>query len=552
MSQEKLSTSEIQNKLILPFSAAETSGTKYSHEKEVAAIFALAEMEREKGGRIISRHTNENITFIAKVGYPLCFYPLGDKIFMFDGLNVQEYDLPYTELADVKTFLDRLKSSAKKRESFLAFIGENKDYFAKLDKKKIIKLKALIADSSSLNEIAACRHQALDSPDQFADIGLLSSPLNASRLTAVTHEIALTKSMLEKELKDLDFSIELLGKSSSLFQNELHEEMAAVKQEFAFKIKQEEAVVAPIIRSIHDQYDKKIVDLTKNFGKQTLPLQSEKLQLAKNKEGLVKEIKKYEASAKLVTDADKVGKERWKSKIKKAKEELSATEKQLKSNRKAFEDLEKTKANETQRFKAELESEIKDARSKILELESSRDAKILIIKQEIEDLQKLTKHLSSQTTAAVKSREIDIAQVDKLHIQPFSVTIDKAFLYLPFYIIAYDKEGKIRYQIIAPSVMSEMGISTKLKGALGGAKIKSLLSPAFKELSVLEENVEVLLKSDSVFSAMVKRLGVEHNILAKGWIGEEIERGLLTLKEQGWLSDKEYGAVMASCKTQSR
>jgi hypothetical protein len=341
MSQEKQLVFEIQKRFILPFFASHNETTKMFADKEAAAVFALAEMDREKGGRVISRHTSESITFVAKIGYPLILYPLGEDVFIFDGLNVQEYALTYAGIADVKAFLGGLKSSSKKRESFVSFVGENANYFAKLDIRKTLKLKALIADSYSVSELSACRHQALDSPDQFADIGLLSSPLSESKLLAATNEIAHTKSTLEKELNELNFAIELLGKSCSDFHNELHEEMEAVKQEFALEIRQEESVVAPILRSLHDQYDRRIVVLAKAIEKRKVPLHSEKLRLTKSKTELTKEISKYEASAKLVAGDDKEGKERWKSKIKNAREGLSAAEKQIKSNEKTLEDLDK-------------------------------------------------------------------------------------------------------------------------------------------------------------------------------------------------------------------
>jgi hypothetical protein len=549
MSHEEQLAFEIQEKFILPFFMSQDATTKMLRDKEVAAIFALAEMEREKGGRIISRNTSENIAFVAKIGYPLCLYPLGDNVFLFDGLNVQEYSLPYADIPDFKEFMDGLKSSSKKRESFASFIGENANYFAKLDVKKTLKLKALIADSGSVSELSASRHQALDSPDQFANVGLLSSSLSESKLLAATHEIAQTKSILEKELKDLNFALESLGKSCSAFHNELHDEMAAVKQEFILEIRQEESVVAPILRSLHDQYDRRIVELAKAIEKRKVPLHSEKLRLTKSKTELTKEITKYQASAKLVAGDDKEGKEQWKSKIKNAREGLSTAEKQLKSNEKTLEDLDKKKAAETQRFRAELELEIKGVRSRIVELESSRDAKVLLIKQEMEDLQNQTKFLSDQISKTVKKRETALAKFDKLHMQSFSKSLDKAFIYLPFYIIAYDKEGKSRYLIIPSSKLNEMGISIKLKGALGGSKLKFFLSPQFKELSVLKENIRNLINNNSVFAAEVKRLGIENNILSKAWNSDEIKKGLFDLKEQGWLSDKEYGATIASAKT---
>jgi hypothetical protein len=97
--------------------------------------------------------------------------------------------------------------------------------------------------------------------------------------------------------------------------------------------------------------------------------------------------------------------------------------------------------------------------------------------------------------------------------------------------------------------MGAMAISTKLKGALGGARIKSLFIPRFKQLNALAKNIQEQSKKNSVFEQELKALGKTNNILSMSWICDEIEKGLLSLKQQGWLNDKEYGAAMASAKT---
>ena len=108
MSLEKKLVYEIP-KFILPFSSKENTQTISDKDltAEVAAIFALSEKHREKPGRILSRGLNETITFIAKIGYPLWVFPLEDEIFLFDGLNLSKYDLPYATIAPIDDFLDR-------------------------------------------------------------------------------------------------------------------------------------------------------------------------------------------------------------------------------------------------------------------------------------------------------------------------------------------------------------------------------------------------------------------------------------------------------------
>ena len=550
MSQEKIVVSEIQ-KFILPFSEKGDTFVKSGKDEaaEVAAIFALAEMDREKGGRILSRHSSEKIVFIAKIGYPLWLYSLSGSVFLFDGLNVSDYALTYDTIANVKHFLDGLKSSSKSRESFEYFLAEHTQYFAKTDAKASLPLKGLITPSGILREFGSYRQEATKAKDEFDYVGLLSSYINQSKLLSITQEIAHFRSTVEKEIKELNATIEFLGKSSLQFHNELHDEIAAGKQEFALNIKAEEVAVAPIVTGIREDYDRKTIALAKSFEEDQVPLQAEKLKLTKSKTELGKEIEQYCANTKKVVEGDENAKMRWKRKIKDAKDKLSETEKRLKLIEKKLEELGKRRTSDALQLKSARETEIMDARKKIGELEALRDAKILVAKQEMEKLASETKLISDQISKLVKLREADIVQFDKLSMKSFSENLDKALVYMPFYVVSYDKETKDRYLIVPPSSMSTIAISTKLKAALGRARIKSFLAPRFEELSSLAENIQRQSRENSVFATELKQLGAMNNVLAMGWICDEIDKGLLGLKEQGWLNDKEYGAVVASAKT---
>ena len=549
MLREKIVVSEIQ-KLLLPFfEKADTSViSDLDDATEVAAIFAMAEMDREKGGRILSKRLGEKINFIAKIGYPFWLYPLLDKVALFDGLNLSEHLLSYTKIANVKHFLDSLKNSLKNRENFEYFLAENGQYFEKTDSKVNLKVEGLITKIGLLNEFGNYCKEATRATDQFAHIGLLSSPINQSKLFSATQEITHLHDSLEKEIKNLNASIEVLGKGSLQFQNELHDEIESVKQEFNLNIKNEETTVAPILEGIREEYDQKIASLARSFKANQVPLHAEKIKLIKSKKELANEIEQYCADAKRVVSGDEKAKPRWKDRIKEAKEKLSETEKRLKLNEKELGELEERRASEVLQLKSDQESEVKDARGKIVELEASRDAKILVTKQEIEKLGSDTKLISDQLGKLVKLREAEIAKFDNLGIKSFSENLDKTLVYMPFYVISYDKETKDRYLIVPPSSMSAMDISTKLKAVLGRARIKSFLAPRFKELTSMAENIQTQSQKNSIFAAELKQLGTINNILVMAWIHDEIDKGLSGLKNQGWLNDKEYGAVVAGAK----
>ena len=101
-------------RLSLPFSNPKTT----SHEVEAAAVFAVAEFERNKGGGLISRQPEEKLVFLSKIGYPLWFYPKNNVNFIFDGFGDSSYNVSYTEVPSAKAFLESLETSSMPREKY--------------------------------------------------------------------------------------------------------------------------------------------------------------------------------------------------------------------------------------------------------------------------------------------------------------------------------------------------------------------------------------------------------------------------------------------------
>ena len=241
--------------------------------------------------------------------------------------------------------------------------------------------------------------------------------------------------------------------------------------------------------------------------------------------------------------ADSAGEQEWKEKISDTHKELSAIEYQLKTTEKTLKDLEERRSLEILNLRSGLEAKVKEARKNLLELESSRDAKILIHRQEMEKLEKQTKLISDQIGKTVKLRETNIAQLESLGIKPKVESRESALVYVPFYLTCYQVDSKKRYLILPPSVVNTIGLSTKLKGALGRTKIKGLLVPRFKALTSLKDTIQVLTQQSAEFETEVKELGEKDNILAMGSMREEISKGLAYLRNEGWFSDKEYNAI---------
>ena len=93
---------------------------------------------------------------------------------------------------------------------------------------------------------------------------------------------------------------------------------------------------------------------------------------------------------------------------------------------------------------------------------------------------------------------------------------------------------------------SEEGFASKLKGALGRSKLKQLLTPRFKAISSLIDNLQVLAKQNNFVDSQIRSLGEKNNILNTALTRNDIAEGLFSLRSKGWLSDKEYQIVRNS------
>jgi len=89
-----------------------------------------------------------------------------------------------------------------------------------------------------------------------------------------------------------------------------------------------------------------------------------------------------------------------------------------------------------------------------------------------------------------------------------------------------------------------VGVFTKLKGALGISKISRLLAPRFKAVSSLTQSIQVLAETNSAFEAELCDLGAKNNLLATRGMSSNIREGLKGLKDEGWLSDKEFDELL--------
>jgi hypothetical protein len=530
---------------VLPFSVlSENRKDPFTSDLEAATVFSLAELERAKGGGLISKRPEEKIVFIAKIGYPLWLFPWLETTLIFDGLNRSSFTLRYIVIPDVKAFMENLKRSSKTRETHLAFLSDHINYFQAPATEKSVLINGLIRDSEFLSEFDSYRSEATAIEDQHSYVALLSSTIEESTIESVLQELEKLYSFSKKDVEGLYSCMKFINKATRHHIKVLRSKVKAVKEEITVKINAQEELVAPKINRLKELYDQQIIESAKTFKRQRLSVQKKKVKLEKSREQLLKKIERYNLEAKTCAERDNyVGEQKWKEKSNETKKARSEIEDQLKETEKVLEDLEERKSLEIFSFRSTLEAKSKEARRPLLDLESSRDAEILIYEQEIEKLEQQTKLITDQLGRTAKLRETSIANFAKYGVTQDSELKDVALFYVPFYIACYQVKSKKRYLILPPSEANALGLSTKFKGAFGGTKIKQLLVRRFETITSLMDTIQVFLQQNTVFETEMKEMGRYRNMLQMESMRKSIKKGLEHIKKEGWLSSKEYQAL---------
>ena len=532
-------------RFILPF-APQKGRIVFEAEVEGAAVYALAELERMKGGGLIVKQPEEKIVFLAKMGYPLWLFPKSETTYIFDGLNNSAYTMSYFELPTAKVFMDSLEANLNTRQDFMAFLSDHNSYFTQPKKERKLSLSNLIVDTDFKKEFNAYRKEAIEVTGQPANLSLLPPSLEEATIFSMLTEIGKLQTAIKEDSERLPECLRLLNKTTIQYVTELDYAAEAVKDEANAKIKAQEELINPKIASLTSTYKRRIGDLTRSFDQELETLEKLKGRAEKcieNDEGKIN-LYRREAEAQ-ASKKHLIYEKRWKEKSAQTKKELNGLRKELKRIERSIKNTTKQKTAEIAKLQSGLDAEIKHARQPLLDLETARDAKMLVFKRETEKLIRLEKPVVNGLNGAVKLEEAVNAKFGMLGILDQQLKIPALF-YVPFYVTCLQSGLNMRFIFLSPSMAGAVGFAAKLKGAFGRSKIKELFTPRFKSTSLLIDRVQVLAKQDSLLGSQIRVLGEKNNLLNTILTRGNITEGLGYLRSQGWLSDKEYQVVSNS------
>jgi len=528
------------DRLKVPFTVlAENRKEPFTESMEKAAVYCFAELEREKGGGLILKKPEEKTVFLAEFFYPFWVAPWSGLNLIFDGLKQLFHTITYKAISNLQEFLENASRSVKSMETYMAFLSDNVNFFQAPGEEKTLTLEALAADPAFLDEFAKCLDETKPMEAKEAENVFITPHVDEMVVSSVSEELRRVKANFEAEIAALNDCIKLLNKTTRTFVKEIRGKIKAVMDEFEAEIRKQEEAVAQKISRLNEDYEEQRVKLSKDFEKQLIPLQKEKLKLEKLRNQTLRKIEQYNIEAKsCATNGDSAGEKRWKEKASEARKELSEIERRIEEIEDRIKEVEENREAETFRLRSEWEARIKEARKNLLELEASRDAKIQVYQDEMVKLENLTSKIVGKMNDFLKAREADLVGFANLGVPQKCKGL--SLVYMPFYMVCFEAELKKRYVVFPPSAANSIGFTTKLKGALGKAKVKHIITPRFKAIGLLLEKIPALIEKDPAFAREIHEAGEKANMLKSDSALKLISEGLKKIRDEGWLSDKEF------------
>jgi hypothetical protein len=527
-------------KNLLPFATlAQASEEPFTKDAERAAVYCLAELDRDKGGGFFKKRPPEKLVFITEVYYPFWIAPFGNLVILLDGLNLASHSIPYSVLPDFKVFKDNMKARSETRQAYATFLSNSLNYFQVSGNEETKVIDGLITDADFLKEFLPYTDEAATTEAPVVDSVLVSPANDEAAILLMTKELGNTQSKFLGDVTELNGLIKLLNLKTRDFLEALRGEIKATEEKFSGPIKEVKALLEDKTAQINKEYTEKITEVSNQFEQETVAAQREIITLEKTKEQLTAEIEHCEAEIKTAeVNKDDVGEQKWKEKRSELKKEIPEVSKKTKELTEKIRAIEENKKQAIFQLKSENDDKIKEASKDLMVIESSRDAEISIFQKEMEKLEELTGNIIKQIDQLAKMREATIAELDNLGVQQKKDT--PSLVHMPFYLVRYQAGANMRYAFFAPSFVGSVGVGTKLKSAMGKVKISQLFQPRSKKIISILNKFASLLEENVAFSREINEACRKANLLEVESLKQSTVAGLDKLKADEWLSEQEW------------
>lgn len=537
--------SKKNKKIFLPFAVPAKERFKpFTKDMEMAAIFYLAENDRKKSEGRVLKKSGENLIFIAETGYPLWLIPWKAKTLILDGLDLTNQTLSYDVIPDTKAFENDIEASSQSREAYCAALCQHVNYFQNFSGKEEKVIEGLIKNSEFIKDLMEYLQDSEGT--QFNPIRTILDPtLDDSELSVSIEEFSNLRNMLEKDIKDLCRIMKILSKGTKQQTKSLNDEIKKSEKEFEREIRKVKPKVMARIKKIQEKRDKEVTRISKKYDGKLHIIHQKRIKTAKTIERLSCDVERIEADIKAAREhKDEAGEFQLSQKLEEIKKQLPVLNKEIKGFDKEIENLQDSKKIVVARARSKPDDQVEGAMMTLRDIEAAKEAKIKLKHQELENLEEKTTVIINQINEMVKSKEASLSEIDSIGAE--LARRKKTLAYISLYFVGYENDTGNRYVVYPPSYVNSMGIKTKLKGVFGAGKMKSFLQSRSEPIQVLVDRLVDLTQENPVFQKEITEAEKKANILQTTELKEKVKKGLSELRDDKWISDKEYQELYES------
>jgi len=529
----------LRTRFILPFATPAANRLKdFTKNMELAAILYLAESNREKGESHILKKTGETLVFITEACYPIWLIPYNGATLVFDGLGITSHTLSYDTIPDIKIFNKNIVENKKATEAYTATLARNSDYFKNFSGKEEKTIEGLITTSDLIKDFMTYLPQMKETRKPFTTKAVLTPTIDYYEIQASIEQLSNLRKRTNTDIENLDASMKLLNKTTVERTKAIREEIRKTKEEHDKQIENIKPRVSRKILQIQSKYHRKIIGTSKRFKKRLQRLHKNQVKLQKTLRHLRTEAKRCETRIQSSRRRkNKQTETQCALRLKRIRKKLPTLHKEIEDTIKRMQNVETAQKLELAQKKTECDTYIEAANKTLRDLQASKEAEITMKRQEITTLENTTSHITNQMQEIAKTKKVTLIEFD-------AVTIPRrkqayALVYMPFYLVRYETEDKKRYALYPPSIVSDMGILTKMKGALGAEKMKALLQSRSKAITAFFNQLVALIEKNPMLEKEVTEAGIQDSVLQEKQLRKRVKKGLKELENENWISKNE-------------
>ncbi len=532
----------LKTRLILPFATCAADRLKdFTKDMEMAAILYLAESNRRKGEGYILKKADEKLVFVTEACYPIWLIPHDGATLVFDGLGLASHSFSYDAVPDVEIFNKNIGENRKAAEDYTVTLEGNADFFGNFGGREEKTVEGLIAAPELLNDFMTYISQMKETEKPFTKHAFLTLTTDDYEIQVSVEELSNLRKRTSKDIQNIDASLKLLKTTTAANVKAIRKQIRRIQGTYDRQIEKIKPKVARKILQIQGLYRRRIAKSSRRFNRRLQSFHKNRVRLQKTLRHLRSEAKQCEA--RMQSSRRRKRKRvatQWSLRLERIRKKLPNLKRQIEGVIKKTQEIEASQKLLFARQKAECAARIEAVDKVFRELQASKEVAITAKRQELEAIKTNTFGIANQMNEMSKAKKMTLKEFEAITMPRRER--ESELVYVPFYLVRYEAEGKGRYMVYPPSLVSDMGTLTRMKGALGAVKMKALLKSRSEAMTTFLNRFVTFLEENPVLEKEVTEAGIQNSVLLTKQLRIGVKKGLEELQNENWISKDELEA----------